>query len=101
MIGRGNANNVDLNRNFPDQFITNKENGIQQPETLAVMSWILSEPFVLSANLHGGTLVANYPFDDNPENKDGLYSKSPDDKVFRKLALVYSSVSLINFSNFL
>lgn len=93
LVGRANANYVDLNRNFPDQFGVTKENAVQQPETLAVMSWILSEPFVLSANLHGGTLVANYPYDDNSVNKDGLYSKSPDDEVFRKLAFAYSSVS--------
>ncbi|CAL1265429.1 unnamed protein product [Larinioides sclopetarius] len=87
--GRENANGVDLNRNFPDQFHSTKENAILQPETRAVITWILSEPFVLSANLHGGSLVANYPFDDNAENID-RYSKSPDDVVFRQLATVYS-----------
>jgi carboxypeptidase D len=58
------------------------------------MKWSQSYPFVLSANLHGGSLVANYPFDDNKENKDELESKCPDDKVFRHLALVYSLVRL-------
>lgn len=60
------------------------------------MKWILSEPFVLSANLHGGSLVANYPYDDNAENTDGIYSKSPDDALFRRLASVYSDVSSIS-----
>ncbi|XP_055924205.1 carboxypeptidase D-like [Argiope bruennichi] len=87
--GRENANGIDLNRNFPDQFHSTDENAILQPETRAVITWILSEPFVLSANLHGGALVANYPFDDNAENID-RYSKSPDDEVFRRLATVYS-----------
>ncbi|GFY39431.1 carboxypeptidase D [Trichonephila inaurata madagascariensis] len=91
MDGRENANGVDLNRNFPDQFGPTKENAILQPETRAVMTWILSYPFVLSANLHGGSLVANYPFDNNVEGTDGLYSKSPDDQVFRQLASVYSN----------
>ncbi|XP_054714208.1 carboxypeptidase D-like [Uloborus diversus] len=89
--GRENANNIDLNRNFPDQFRVNKDNAVQQPETIAVMNWILSKPFVLSANLHGGSLVANYPYDDNKDEIDGLYSKSPDDAVFRQLASVYSN----------
>lgn len=47
---------VDLNRNFPDQF-GQEENSIQA-ETQALMDWIKSEPFVLSANLHGGSVVA-------------------------------------------
>ncbi|CAG2171580.1 unnamed protein product, partial [Oppiella nova] len=88
--GRGNAHKVDLNRNFPDQYSTFKENRVQEVETLAMMKWIQSEPFVLSANLHGGSLVANYPYDGNPMHKDGIYSKTPDDVLFRHLALVYS-----------
>lgn len=38
-----------------------------------------------------GSLVVNYPFDDD---KDGLshYSKSPDDAVFRQVAKAYSQV---------
>ncbi|XP_038139891.1 carboxypeptidase D [Cyprinodon tularosa] len=85
--GRNNSNDYDLNRNFPDQFVTITEP--RQPETIAVMNWLKSIPFVLSANLHGGSLVVNYPFDDD---KDGLshYSKSPDDAVFRQVAKAYS-----------
>ncbi|XP_055343497.1 carboxypeptidase D-like [Paramacrobiotus metropolitanus] len=90
--GRGNANNVDLNRNFPDQFLTTNDNARQQPETAAVMAWIRRYPFVLSANLHGGSLVANYPFDDLQQNPTGpaVYSQSPDDAVFKQLAEAYS-----------
>nr|QFR04921.1 metallocarboxypeptidase [Euphausia superba] len=89
--GRHNANGYDLNRNFPDQYFENELNRIQEPETLAVMKWSKSFPFVLSANLHGGALVANYPWDNNPQQKSGLYSPCPDDLVFKKLAKSYST----------
>ncbi|XP_048016143.1 carboxypeptidase D [Megalobrama amblycephala] len=85
--GRNNTNNYDLNRNFPDRF--NLVRDPRQPETIAVMNWAKSYPFVLSANLHGGSLVVNYPFDDNLEDVV-RYSKSSDDAVFRMLALAYS-----------
>ena len=79
-------------RNFPDQFDQNKaavESGLQK-ETLIVKKWIDENPFVLSANFHGGSLVANYPYDDTP-NKRSVYSATTDDDIFRKLALTYSS----------
>ncbi|XP_046719096.1 carboxypeptidase D [Silurus meridionalis] len=85
--GRNNSNNYDLNRNFPDQFQTITDP--RQPETIAVMNWAKSYPFVLSANLHGGSLVVNYPYDDDAEGI-GRYSKSPDDATFKMVALAYS-----------
>ncbi|XP_021093800.1 carboxypeptidase D isoform X2 [Heterocephalus glaber] len=87
VIGRNNSNNFDLNRNFPDQFVQITDP--TQPETIAVMSWMKAYPFVLSANLHGGSLVVNYPFDDDEQGL-ALYSKSPDDAVFQQIALSYS-----------
>lgn len=67
--GRVNANGVDLNRDFPDQFDMTKSSGSildgRQNETVAMMTWIVSNPFVLSGNLHGGAVVASYPFDDS------------------------------------
>ena len=91
--GRSNANGLDLNRNFPDQFTNWHSYRLHsaQPETQALMRWIYKYPFVLSANLHGGSVVASYPFDDGPSHvESGVYSKSPDDAVFRQLALVYA-----------
>ncbi|MAV65195.1 MAG: hypothetical protein CBD97_03770 [Pelagibacteraceae bacterium TMED237] len=85
---RNNANDVDLNRNFPDQFsdpvnvVDNRE-----PETRAVMDWSKNRNFVLSANMHTGALVVNYPFD-GPNS--GQYSACPDDELFVDLALTYS-----------
>jgi len=68
--GRYNGNGVDLNRDFPDrldrmdnQLISKIYDTRRQPETLALIDWIKSNPFVLSANLHGGAVVASYPYD--------------------------------------
>lgn len=63
----------------------------QEPETKAVMNWIASIPFVLSADFHGGALVANYPYDNGPHYAPKGPNLSPDDKVFKALALVYSN----------
>ena len=85
---RYNANGVDLNRDFPDQF-TDPSNTLQgrQPETRAVMEWSWGHNFTLSANMHSGALVANYPFD-GPTS--GVYSACPDDDLFINLSLIYS-----------
>ena len=70
---------------------------MKEPETIAVMKWVQSIPFVLSANLHGGSLVANYPFDNNPKSKSHVDSPTPDDAMMRQLAKAYSFVSKIYF----
>lgn len=50
-----------------------------------------SSSFVLSGNLHGGSVVASYPFDDTASHEQqGRYSQTEDDGLFRYLALVYS-----------
>ncbi|KAG8069630.1 hypothetical protein GUJ93_ZPchr0006g40816 [Zizania palustris] len=87
---RGNANNVDLNRDFPDQFFPiNDEINYRQPETRAIMKWVKQEHFTASASLHGGALVANYPWDGSRDQSKQYYG-SPDDKTFRYMASVYS-----------
>jgi hypothetical protein len=59
---RNNANNYDLNRNFPDP--TNPmPTPPYQPETIAMMNIASANNFVLSANFHGGAEVVNYPWD--------------------------------------
>ena len=38
-----------------------------------MIKWIENSNFVLSLNLHGGSVVASYPFDDNKNFKLELY----------------------------
>lgn len=94
--GRLNANNIDLNRNFPDPIIENTEDANTQPEVRALMEWARSMPFVLSANIHGGALVASYPYDGSINmTAHNQYRATPDDDVFRSLAEAYSKVSVM------
>ena len=83
LVGRGNAKGYDLNRNFPDPYYSRSYP--LQVETRAIMEWLNQYNFVLSANLHGGVIVANYPYDnyENGFNTYGHYATSPDDKFFR------------------
>jgi len=93
LVGRANANGYDLNRNFPDPYYSRSYP--LQKETRAIMNWLDQYPFVLSANLHGGVIVANYPYDnyENGFNSYGHYATSPDDKFFRHVATVYSELN--------
>ncbi|WVZ82597.1 hypothetical protein U9M48_029846 [Paspalum notatum var. saurae] len=87
---RGNANNIDLNRDFPDQFFSvNNDVNHRQPETKAIMDWVKQEHFTASASLHGGALVANYPWDGTRDTGKRYYG-CPDDKIFKHMASVYS-----------
>ncbi|XP_062376486.1 carboxypeptidase Z isoform X1 [Sardina pilchardus] len=108
--GRRNAQNLDLNRNFPaltsiaysrrrfrrfrvdhipipDSYWFGKV----APETYAVMKWIRSIPFVLSASLHGGELVVSYPFDfSRHPQEEKMHSPTPDEQMFKQLARIYA-----------
>jgi hypothetical protein len=112
--GRANKNGVDLNRNFPhfeleksskedivkpkSEFNNNenllnkfaKDSNSLEPEVRAAIHWSLIYPFVLSGNLHGGALVANYPFDSRIKDSKNTESKSPDDTTFIMLSKAYS-----------
>ena len=61
---RNNANHIDFNRNFPDpEDGPNPDGEPWQYETIFFMDFADSNNFVMSANLHGGAEVANYPWD--------------------------------------
>lgn len=63
---RENANSFDLNRNYPDKF--NPHTIPMQSETRAIVEWMRSVHFVMSLSLHGGALVANYPYDGSSDS---------------------------------
>lgn len=61
---RSNANNIDLNRNYPDpQDGAHPDGNVYQPETVAFMAFADTMNFVMAANFHGGSEVINYPWD--------------------------------------
>lgn len=70
---RNNANNYDLNRNFPEPSGNQYPGGARQPETQAFMDWAAERSFVMAANFHGGAELMNYPWDytttDHPDKQ--------------------------------
>ena len=59
---RYNANYVDLNRNYPDPFGSAPLDTVQRENT-AMINYVSNHHFELSANIHGGSEVMNYPWD--------------------------------------
>uniref|UniRef100_A0A3B3XQN3 Peptidase M14 domain-containing protein n=1 Tax=Poecilia mexicana TaxID=48701 RepID=A0A3B3XQN3_9TELE len=112
-VGRNNAQNIDLNRNFPDLttvvYRRRRQKGFQllqslfvvAPETYAVMKWIRSVPFVLSASFHSGDRMVSYPYDlsKHPRGQN-MFSPTPDDKVggFRESQILNASQTF-SYSN--
>jgi len=62
---RNNLNNEDLNRNYPVPDGTAGDDGTyaMEPETQYFVNWGLERDFVMSANIHGGIELMNYPWD--------------------------------------
>lgn len=82
---RFNANGYDLNREFPDRTDDPVDDPAGRPiEVQHMMYFGYDHRFILSANLHGGELVVNYPWD----NPYGSYT--PDHDMIHNFALGYS-----------
>ncbi|CAN2049180.1 Peptidase M14 carboxypeptidase A domain-containing protein [Candidatus Magnetomoraceae bacterium gMMP-1] len=96
---RYNQQGKDLNRNFPDRIsdADNSPDG-RAIETQHIMNWGFSHSPVLAANFHTGALVVNYPYDSDPDYR-ATYSATPDDNLFIRLSLAYSSLNSKMFAS--
>ena len=84
---RGNANNIDLNRNYADNRQgAHPDNHNYQLETLHFMKLANENHFVLSANFHGGSELVNYPFD----NAYVSEYTHPDGDWFERISVEYA-----------
>ena len=104
---RRNGNNVALNRAFPTWEDLGRDREQlkegREKEVKAMIDWILDNPFLLSINFHGGSVVANYPWDSEevqPWTKSSLFREhregdrgqyTADNKEFQELAMTYST----------
>ena len=90
---RFNANNVDLNRNYPDpQDGQHPDGNAWQPETVAFMHFADQNSFTMGANFHGGAEVVNYPWD--------TWSKlSADDAWWKYVCHEYADTVFANDQN--
>jgi hypothetical protein len=81
---RDNVHGIDLNRNFPEPGLhTVTDTSGRQKETIAMMRFLAQQPFTLSANLHTGDEVVNYPW-------DHTYTRHADDDWYRLVSREYA-----------
>jgi len=112
ILGRNNQRKVDLNRNFPfltDKVMANEERGRgpkvyipvtldhyrtgnYQPETIAIIKWTENHNFVLSAMIHSGAWVFNYPYDTSKDHPQASPNFSEDKSAFEKMALDFTKL---------
>jgi hypothetical protein len=83
----GSDSFVDPNRNFPSpRYGPHPDHHEWWPETEAMMALAETQTFVLSANLHGGAEVLNYPW-------DSFARRHPDDAWFEDLSRDYADLA--------
>jgi len=90
---RFNMQGIDLNRNFPDRVNDNNNTTEGRAvEVQHVMNWEADHSSVLSVNFHSGAVVVNYPYDSD-FNPGARYSATPDERLFRTMALSYANLN--------
>jgi carboxypeptidase D len=92
---RNNANDVNLNRDFPDRFTDPIDDPSgREPETQGYMNFGYQQRFVMGANYHGGELVFNYPWDAVAAPGDPIIADyAPDDTLFHDFGLGYTTLN--------
>ena len=84
---RANANNVDMNRNYPDPHSSAHPDGnAYQTETQWFMQLAEDYAFTMAANFHGGSEVMNYPW-------DNTYALHPDDAWWQHISREYANLA--------
>ncbi|MEX0983407.1 MAG: M14 family zinc carboxypeptidase, partial [Bacteroidales bacterium] len=81
---RYNLNGTDLNRDFPEVPDANPEDlSSVEPENIHMIRFLEKHRFNLSANMHSGAEVVNYPW-------DYTYTLHPDDDWYRFISREYA-----------
>jgi carboxypeptidase D len=84
---RSNSSGQDLNRNYPDNLggiHNNAVSGNYEAETEFFMNFQASRNFVLVANLHGGTELVNYPYDNTT-------TQHADHDYYERISVIYAT----------
>ncbi|KAM9795223.1 putative carboxypeptidase X1 [Neosynchiropus ocellatus] len=84
-----------INHYFPIPEQYTSEDAFVASETRAVINWMQSVPFVLSANLHGGEVVVTYPYDMTRDWAPREHTPTADESFFRWLATAYASTNQV------
>lgn len=85
---RTNLNGVDLNRDFPEATRGEADDTTgRELETRNMMLFHRDKEFILSANIHSGTEVVNYPWDARP-------ARHADDNWYRFISREYADEAM-------